>query len=235
MDQHLGHAERVGDQAGMLAAGATEAVERVARHVVTALHRDFLDRVRHVLDRDLDEAVGNIFARAAVADLAGELGKSRAHPVGVERQVLLRTENLRKEIRHQLPDHDVGVGEREPSKCKIEPPPAATVWISIIGARMRTPATSVSKARSYSPSKWETSVEVPPMSKPMRWAKPASRPVCAIPTTPPAGPDRIASLPWNRSAAVNPPDDIMNMRRMLPSPSPARDGEADSSCATPAT
>ena len=41
---------------------------------------------------------------------------------------------------------------RAPSKCRIEPPPAATVWICIIGARMRTPATSVSKARSYSPS-----------------------------------------------------------------------------------
>jgi len=85
--------------------------------------------------------------------------------------------------------------------------------MSIIGARMRTPATSVSKARSYSPSKWETSVEVPPMSKPIRCEKPASRPVSAMPTTPAAGPDRIASLPWNSSAAVRPPDDIMNIRR----------------------
>ena len=40
----------------------------------------------------------------------------------------------------------------QPSKNRIEPPPAATVWICIIGARMRTPATLVSKARSYSPS-----------------------------------------------------------------------------------
>ena len=31
MDQHRGHAERVGDEAGMLAAGAAEAVERIAR------------------------------------------------------------------------------------------------------------------------------------------------------------------------------------------------------------
>jgi hypothetical protein len=42
--------------------------------------------------------------------------------------------------------------KRAPSKCRIEPPPAATVWMLIIGARMRTPATSVSKARSYSPA-----------------------------------------------------------------------------------
>ncbi len=44
---------------------------------------------------------------------------------------------------------------------------------------MRTPATSVSKARSYSPSKCATSVEVPPMSNPMTRGKPASRPVSA--------------------------------------------------------
>ena len=53
------------------------------------------------------------------------------------------------------------------------------------------------------------------MSKPMRCENPASRPLSAIPTTPAAGPDRIASLPWNNSAAVRPPEDIMNMRRGL--------------------
>ena len=61
MDQHLGHAERIGDQAGVLAAGAAEAIERVARHVVAALQGDFLDRVRHVLYRDPDETVGRVF------------------------------------------------------------------------------------------------------------------------------------------------------------------------------
>ncbi len=45
-----------------------------------------------------------------------------------------------------------------------------------------------------------------------RW-KPAARPVSAKPTTPPAGPERIASLPWNKEAAVRPPEDIMNMTR----------------------
>ena len=41
---------------------------------------------------------------------------------------------------------------RAPSKPRIEPPPAATVWMLIIGARMRTPATCVSNARSNSPA-----------------------------------------------------------------------------------
>ena len=119
MDQHLGHAERIRHQAGVLAAGAAEAVERVARHVVAALHRDLLDRVRHVLDRDLDEAVGDLLAGAAVADLARELGERRAHRLGVERQVLLRPEDLREEIRDQLADHHVGVGDRERAAAAV--------------------------------------------------------------------------------------------------------------------
>ena len=51
------------------------------------------------------------------------------------------------------------------------------------------------------------------MSKPITLPKPASFAVSTMPTTPPAGPDSSASLPWKRSAAVRPPDDIMNMRR----------------------
>ena len=76
---------------------------------------------------------------------------------------------------------------------------------------MRTPATSVSKTRSNSPSKCATSVDVPPISKPMTRLKPALTPVSAIATTPPAGPDKIASLPAKSFADVSPPDDIMNM------------------------
>ena len=37
--------------------------------------------------------------------------------------------------------------KRAPSECKIEPPPAATVWMLSIGARTLTPATRESKAR----------------------------------------------------------------------------------------
>ena len=41
---------------------------------------------------------------------------------------------------------------RPPSKCRSDPPPAATVWMLSMGARMRTPATWVSYCRSYSPA-----------------------------------------------------------------------------------
>ena len=48
------------------------------------------------------------------------------------------------------------------------------------------------------------------MSKPMTRPKPAMRAVSTAPTTPPAGPDRMASLPLNRCAEVSPPEDCMN-------------------------
>ena len=54
------------------------------------------------------------------------------------------------------------------------------------------------------------------MSKPMTLSVPAwasstnaISAVRAMPTMPPAGPDRIASLPWNRCASVSPPEDCM--------------------------
>ena len=77
----------------------------------------------------------------------------------------------------------------------MDPPPAATVWICIMGALILTPATSVSNDLSYSPEKWQTSVEVPPISNPINLLNPACIPVCTMLTTPPAGPDKRASLP----------------------------------------
>ena len=63
----------------MLAAGAAEAVERVAGDVVAALHGDLLDRLRHVGDGDLQKPVGDLLRRAAVADLAGKPCEGGAH------------------------------------------------------------------------------------------------------------------------------------------------------------
>ena len=50
------------------------------------------------------------------------------------------------------------------------------------------------------------------MSKPMIRSKPASRDTSTAPTTPPAGPDRIASLPWKRCASVSPPFDLHELQ-----------------------
>jgi len=186
MNEHAGHAERVGDQAGVLAAGAAEAIERVARHVIAALHRNLLDRIRHVLDRDLDEAVGDLFAAAAAADHLRHRGEGRAHRVGVERLVLDGSEYFRKEIGMSLPTMTLAVGHGERAAAAIafrsgigaggirpDPKPRAVEMQDRAAARRYRmnehhrrahahAATSVSKARSYSPAKCDTSVEVPP-------------------------------------------------------------------------
>ena len=58
------------------------------------------------------------------------------------------------------------------------------------------------------------------MSKPMIRRRPAISLTRTAPTTPPAGPDRIASLPWKFPAPVSPPEDCM--KRSLPSMSPSK-------------
>ena len=117
MDQHRRHAERVGHQAGVLAAGAAEAVERVAGHVVAALHRDLLDRVGHVLDRDLEEARRDLDRSARVAGGRAYLRRKAceplAHRAGVQRLVLAGAEDVREEFWLQLAEHDVAVGDAE--------------------------------------------------------------------------------------------------------------------------
>ncbi len=58
------------------------------------------------------------------------------------------------------------------------------------------------------------------MSKPITAPKPAAAAVRAMPTMPPAGPERMESLPRNRCASASPPLDCMNSTRVPPS-SPA--------------
>ena len=62
VDEDGFHPQRIGDEAGVLAAGATEALQGEAADVVALLHRDLLDRVGHVGDGDLQEALGDLLA-----------------------------------------------------------------------------------------------------------------------------------------------------------------------------
>ena len=103
----------------MLAAGAAEAIERVARHVIAALHRNLLDRVRHVLDRDPDEAVGNLLGFSVAADFLRKRREAFAHGFVVERLVLSGTENVRKEFRDEFPRHHIRIGDGERSAAAI--------------------------------------------------------------------------------------------------------------------
>ena len=120
--------------------------------------------MRQLLGRPLDAGRARHLGR--------EVMKAPAHDLGVQRLIGVRPEHIREEARVELADHEVGVGDgerpatpvaggpglapaglgadpkRAPSNTRIEPPPAATVWIAIIGARRRTPATSASNVRS---------------------------------------------------------------------------------------
>ncbi len=117
VDENARHPELVGDLAGVLAGRAAEAAERVARDVVPALHRDVFDRIRHVRHRDVDEALGHGFRRPVVAGGAADLGRERgeffAHDLGVERRIAPGPEDAREELRLDLAEHDVRVGDRE--------------------------------------------------------------------------------------------------------------------------
>jgi hypothetical protein len=73
MDEDARHGEGVGHEAGVLAGGAAEAAQGIARDVMAALHGNMLDRIGHVADRDPDKTLGDLLGTAAVLDLCNQL------------------------------------------------------------------------------------------------------------------------------------------------------------------
>ena len=61
MDVNALHAQRIGHHARMLPTRAAEAGQRVFGNVVATLHADVLDRVRHVFNRNAQEAGSDFF------------------------------------------------------------------------------------------------------------------------------------------------------------------------------
>src|SRR5271165_4552725 len=218
MNQDTINTKRIGHRTGMLSTRSTKGDQCVARDIVAASDRDLFYCVGHILDSDPQKAARHLFGRK-FAYLGSELPETLGNQFPVERQIGVWTKDWWKEVRRQASQHYVAIGhgersastitrrprvsscalrtysETRPSYRQIEPPPAATVWICIIGAQIRTPATSVSNWRSNSPAKCVTSVEVPPMSNPMIRSKPARAATFAAPTIPPAGPDKIEFFP----------------------------------------
>ena len=111
VDHDLADAQRVGDQARMLAARAAEALQRVAGHVVAAGDRDLLDRTRHVVDRDPDEPLGDVARIHPGA--RGDFLAPRQRGGNVDRLVPFGPEDLRKMLGPDLAQHDVAVGHRQ--------------------------------------------------------------------------------------------------------------------------
>ncbi len=87
------------------------------------------------------------------------------------------------------------------------------------GNRTGKSPTIVSGVVGMAPSIRQTSVDVPPMSKPMTRGWPAASATARAPTAPPAGPERIVRTAAARAAAAEivPPFDCITANR-----SPAR-------------
>ncbi len=114
MDEHRLHAEGIGHHAGMLAGGAAEALQREACRVMALLYRHLLDGIRHVGDRDPQEALGHLVRGARLAGGLGDLiGKSRKlfrDDLGIQRRIAVGAEDRREMPRLDLSHADIGVG-----------------------------------------------------------------------------------------------------------------------------
>ena len=117
------HPQRIGDQTGVLAARAAEAVENIAGDVIAALDRHRFDRLGHVLHRDGDEALGQGLGRRRPAgrpcDLGGQRREACRHGLRVERLVAVGAEHGGELVGPQLAQHDVAVGHRQRSAAAI--------------------------------------------------------------------------------------------------------------------
>ena len=123
MQEYPRHAECIGHQARMLATRAAETAKRVFGDVVAALHRDVLDRVGHVLDGDLEKALGDFFRRAWAPRPQSDIERQRrelgAYDFGIERRIAIGTEHFREQFRIDLADHYIAVGDGERSAAPV--------------------------------------------------------------------------------------------------------------------
>ena len=107
MNKHGFHAEIICNQTRMLRACPAKAIQRIGCDVITALHGDLLDGVRHILNGNLDKAFGHRFRRAA--RFLGQVGKLLGNRLPIQRRIPLRPENLREVFRVDLAQHHIGI------------------------------------------------------------------------------------------------------------------------------
>ena len=110
-------AQAIGDQAGVLPCCTAERDQGVAGHVVPALDRDLLDGIRHVLDGDRQEALGDLLGGTALAGGRGNLvghGLERGDDRrGIEWLITTGTEHRREVLGPQIAEKHVAVGDGE--------------------------------------------------------------------------------------------------------------------------
>ncbi len=98
----------------MLAACPAKTLKRIFSDIITALNRNFLDRICHIFNRNAQKATGNFFFASFDTgfsfDLRRKHGKTSANGRHVKRLILIGAKNMRKILRLQLAKHGVAIG-----------------------------------------------------------------------------------------------------------------------------
>ena len=212
MHKHARHAQRVGHQAGMLTAGAAEALQRVARHVVAARHEIFLMALAICCTAMLMKPSATTRRCGRCGRPARETsGRHRLHASGSFVGIGARTPS--EIARLDLAGHHVpasvtasgppggswpGRGWRPPAlrahaeagaiEFQDRPPPPQPRCGCSSSARARTPTTWVSDSRSNSPRNATRRWTCRPCQSRSPCRGPPGAAVQAMPTMPPAGP-----------------------------------------------
>ena len=129
------HPQGIGQQTGVLATGTTEATEGVLADVITPLGGDLADGGGHILDRDLDIAVGDFGRRPLTAGSPCELftqrRKTLLYDLDGQRLITGRAEYLGEVFRPDLAQEDITVGHRQRTAA------AVTGWPRVGPGRVR--------------------------------------------------------------------------------------------------
>ena len=134
MQDNFGHAQRVCDGAGVLAAGSAKTGQGIVGHVITALYGDFFYGAGHALHRDFEEPFGYLFGLALGPDLGGQGGEGLSDRDPIKPLVSIRPENRGEIVRHQFSDHHIGVGHRQ------RPAVSIAGWPRVGAGRLRADA-----------------------------------------------------------------------------------------------
>ena len=100
MNQNRFHAQNIGNQTGMLATCPAKTLKRIFSDIITALNRNFLDRIGHVFNRNTQKAAGNFFFASFDTgfrfNLRRQRGKTGAHRCNVKHLILIGAKNMRE-------------------------------------------------------------------------------------------------------------------------------------------
>ena len=123
MHQNDIHPQNISNQTGMLPPRTAKTLQRIIGHIIAPLYRDFLDRVRHILNGDPQKPVGNLLGAAGSTgrcrDLGGKAGEFLAHHLCIQLFILVRAKYRGKEIWLQLAKHHIAIGHRQRAAAPV--------------------------------------------------------------------------------------------------------------------